>query len=67
MNEQAPKKDDFASQVEGSSPGLVSEFFSFLRYNKKWWLTPIILVLLLFGLFVILTGTGAAPFIYTLF
>ena len=39
----------------------------FLLHNKSWWLTPIIVMLLLVGLLVMLAGTGAAPFIYTLF
>lgn len=38
----------------------------FLRQNKKWWLMPILIVLILFSVLVILAGTGAAPFIYTL-
>jgi hypothetical protein len=48
-------------------PGLVSEFWEFLRDNKKWWLLPILAVILLLGLLVFLGGSGAAPFIYTLF
>ena len=61
--------DDFSRQAEEASPGIVREFFDFLRYNKKWWLTPIILVLLMLGALVFLGGTagGFAPFIYTLF
>ena len=47
--------------------GLIGEFWGFLNENKKWWLLPIILVLLLFGILILLAGTGAAPFIYTLF
>ena len=58
--------DDFAQQAEEESPGFVAEFLYFLRYNKKWWLTPIIVVLLLIGVLVMLSGTAAAPFIYTL-
>jgi lipopolysaccharide transport system permease protein len=38
-----------------------------LMHNKKWWLTPIILVLLLFGALIILGSSTYAPFIYTLF
>jgi hypothetical protein len=34
-------------------------------HNKKWWLLPIVIVLFLFGLLIFLSGTGAAPFIYT--
>ena len=47
--------------------GFVSEFWHFLRTSKKWWLAPIVVILLLFGVLVFLSGTAAAPFIYTLF
>jgi hypothetical protein len=47
-------------------PSLALEFWEFLRHNKKWWLLPIVIVLLLFGVLIFLSGTGAAPFIYTL-
>ncbi len=59
-------EDDFASQAEQSEPGIVAEFCDFLLHNKKWWLTPIILVLLAMGVLIMLSGTAAAPFIYTL-
>ena len=55
----------FAQQATEQSPGLVREFWDFLRYNKKWWLTPIIIALLLIAGLVLLSGTGAAPLIYT--
>ena len=46
----------------------LSDFWNFLKERKKFWLLPIILVLLLFGLLVVLSGGSAvAPFIYTLF
>jgi len=57
----------FAEQASMCRPSVLMEFWLFLRYNKKWWLTPIILVLLLVGLLIVLGGTAAAPFIYTLF
>lgn len=57
----------FAAQAAEQAPGLIREFYDFLRYNKAWWLTPIILVLLLVGGLCILAATGAAPFIYTIF
>jgi uncharacterized protein YdaL len=47
--------------------GLLGEFWQFLKHNKKWWLIPIIVVILLLGVLVFIGGTGAAPFIYTLF
>lgn len=44
------------------------ELWGFMRVRKKFWLLPIILVLLLFGALVVLTsGSAVAPFIYTLF
>ena len=61
-----PDKDDFAQQAEEAPPGLVAEFWDFLIHNKKWWLTPIILVILAMVLLVTLSGTVAAPFVYTL-
>ena len=46
---------------------LVSEFWEFLKVRKRYWLLPIVIVLLGLGLIVLLAGTSAAPFIYTLF
>jgi hypothetical protein len=58
---------DFASQAQSAPASLLMEFWDFLVHNKAWWLTPIILVLLLMGGLLLLSGTAAAPFIYTLF
>ena len=57
----------FARQAEETRPGLLRELWEFLATNKKWWLTPIVLVLLLLGLLLMVSGTAVAPFIYTLF
>ncbi len=47
---------------------IVAELWEFARVRKKWWLTPIILFLVLFGaLIVFAQGSAVAPFIYTLF
>lgn len=59
--------EEFDEEAARPEVGIVREFFDFLVQDKKWWLAPIILVLLLLGGLVILAGTGAAPFIYTLF
>jgi hypothetical protein len=71
MSELPNKPDDSASEFEKFAeerpPSFLGEFVDFLRENKKWWLTPIITVLLLVGLLVVLLGTPVAPFIYTLF
>tara|TARA_B100001027_G_scaffold171913_1_gene123314 strand:+ start:760 stop:909 length:150 start_codon:yes stop_codon:yes gene_type:complete len=46
----------------------VKEFLEFLKVRKKYWLLPIIIVLVLFGGLIILSqGTAVAPFIYTIF
>ena len=67
MSNETPEKSDFAAQAQQERSGLVSEFVDFLRDNKKWWLAPIIVSVLLLGALVMLGGTAAAPFIYTLF
>jgi len=46
----------------------VLELWAFMRERKKFWLLPIVLVLLLFGALIVFTqGSAVAPFIYTLF
>jgi hypothetical protein len=64
MNDERSELETHATK---SRQGIVHEFAHFLRHNRKWWLTPIILVLVLISALVILGGTAAAPFIYTLF
>jgi hypothetical protein len=53
--------------ARGAPAHFVSECLAFLAYNKKWWLLPIAIVLLMLGGLVVLSSTAAAPFIYTLF
>ena len=44
------------------------EFWDFLKVTKKYWLLPILIVLVLFGALIVLSqGTAVAPFIYTIF
>ena len=59
--------DDFVGQAAEGRQGIVAEFWDFLKDNKKWWLAPIIISILGLGALVLLGGTAAAPFIYTLF
>jgi hypothetical protein len=49
------------------NPGFVTDVVQFLVQNRKWWLMPIVIVLALVGVLLVLGGTSAAPFIYTLF
>ena len=47
---------------------ILTEFWEFLRVRKKYWLLPIIIVLVIFGGLIVLTqGSAVAPFIYTIF
>jgi hypothetical protein len=46
----------------------IRELSAFILSRKKYWLVPILLVLVVFGLLIVLTqGTAVAPFVYTLF
>ena len=65
--QQANPSVSFAQAAEEEQPGLVREFLEFLVESKAWWLTPIIIVLLLVGLLVMLSGSVVAPFIYPIF
>lgn len=61
-------KINFEKGASMSKFGILKEFWDFMKVRKKWWLTPIVLVLLLLGTLIVLTqGTAVAPFIYTLF
>ena len=57
----------FEQAAYEEQPGLIAEFLEFLVESKAWWLTPIIVVLLLVGLLIVLSGSVIAPFIYPIF
>ena len=72
MSERTPAKNsgqprELARLVEGPAPGLLRQSWALIRSERKWFLLPILLALLLIGGFVVLGGTGAAPLLYTLF
>jgi uncharacterized protein DUF5989 len=47
---------------------VVSELLQFLKQEKKYWITPIVLMFILFGLLIVFTQSSVlAPFIYSLF
>jgi hypothetical protein len=55
-------------EVSGEPMEFIKDLWDFLKVRKKFWLLPIILVLLLFGALIIFTsGSAIAPFIYTVF
>ena len=48
--------------------GLIKEFWGFLKVRKKFWLLPIVMILVLLGALIVFTESSAvAPFIYALF
>ena len=54
--------------IRGETIGFLAEFWLYLRERKKFWLLPIVIVMVLFGGLIVLTkGTALAPFVYTLF
>ncbi len=57
----------FHAAADAPQPGFFVEFGQFLLHNKKWWLLPILLVMLAVGVLAALSATPIAPFIYTLF
>jgi hypothetical protein len=58
---------DMVARASTGRSSILRDVFRFLGETKKWWLAPTLLCLLLFGALVFLSGTAAAPFIYTLF
>ena len=58
--------NDFEKASREKPVGIVREFLQFLAENKKWWLLPIVLVLVVCSLLAIF-ATSFAPYIYTLF
>lgn len=56
-----------AAAEEPAKGGLIADFTAFLRDNKKWWLIPILLALLMLAGLILLGGSPLAPFIYPLF
>ncbi|MCY3022705.1 MAG: DUF5989 family protein [Planctomycetota bacterium] len=64
---EKPGLAEVHNDLEAPAGSFAAELWDFLKHNKKWWLTPIIVLLVLLGILIVLGGTGAAPFIYTLF
>jgi len=60
-DEAADRAAELRRQAAGRQPGLLAELLDFLLHNKKWWLAPLLIMLLLLTALAILAGTGAAP------
>ena len=66
-DESQRRERDLQRQAARPQVNLANELLALLMHNKKWWLTPIFVVLLLLGVLIAIGGTGAAPFLYPLF
>lgn len=68
MDEEKNSESNEFEKLNNEKPiSLVAEFVIFIKENKAWWMIPILVVFGLIGVLVLLSSTGAAPFIYTLF
>lgn len=65
MNDERKKR--FERAATQRDQGLLAEYIRFLSQHKKYWLVPIMAVLLLIGMFIMLGGSVAGAFIYTFF
>jgi hypothetical protein len=61
------RRTTFEEAAQKRRSTFLGEFWRFLRENRKWWLVPIILTLLLVAVLVVVAGSGAGPLMYTLF
>ncbi len=61
-----PFENDFEKASHEKPVGIVREFLQFLADNKKWWLLPIVVVLVLCSMLAVF-ATTFAPYIYSLF
>jgi hypothetical protein len=65
MSEQSDKS--FEQLGKEAKVGLIADFMSFMGENKKWWLLPFLIVFGLLAVLIVFAGTGAFPFLYTMF
>ena len=67
MPDRQEESSRFAREARARQQGFLGELWQFITHNRKWWRTPIVIILVAFALLIALGGTAAAPFIYTLF
>lgn len=66
-NEKSNQAGEFAKHGTKKRSSFFGEYLYLLKNNRKWWMLPLILVLLAFGVLLVLSSSPIAPFIYTLF
>lgn len=66
-SEPTESDDAFESEARERPRSMLLEIGAYLRATRAWWLTPIVVLVILFAGLLALSGTAAAPFVYTLF
>lgn len=61
------KSKEFTELSKKKRMSLLGELWFFLKHNKKWWLLPIFIILIILGVLILLGGTAIGPFLYPLF
>ena len=67
MSKARQRSNAFEQAGEEAQQSLLKEFIFFMNENKKWWLSPILILIVFLGMLIMVGGTGLAPFVYTLF
>lgn len=67
MAKVSKRSSEFEQATREIRQGLLLDYWHFIRSNKKWWLLPIIVAIMLVGVLMIMGQGALAPFIYTLF
>jgi hypothetical protein len=68
MSARAPEdKNSFEDLAREAPQSFVKEVWYLLSTDRRWWLAPIVIAIVVLGVLVMLSGTGVGPFIYTLF
>jgi hypothetical protein len=62
-----PSPEEIARRAGERRPGMLADLWGWLRRTRKWWLAPLVLVLLLVGLLLVLGASPLGPFLYPLF
>ncbi len=60
-------EEEFAQLAQTRRSSAWRDYYFLLKTNKKWWMLPLIVIFLAYGLLMVFMSSGAAPFIYTLF
>jgi hypothetical protein len=63
MEKSTNQFEQVAQQAQ--EPGFIREYWEFVKYHRKWWLVPVLLIMAALGILIALSSTAAAPFLYT--